>query len=77
MTGNQFLRLAVPRLTQILDGNRNIAQKVYDSIREEAKRAEAEAIERRQLLKQDIQKRKNTTSTYAAGFAPMNPGVVA
>jgi len=75
MNGAQLLRLAVPRLTQIFDGDSVAANQLYTKIRVEVKRVEDQVNSRRKLIAQDAKQRKNMKSNFAAGFAPHNPGV--
>ena len=75
MNGAQLLRLAVPRLTQIFDGDSVAANQLYTKIRVEVKRVEDQVNSRRKLIAQDAKQRKNMKPKFAAGFAPHNPGV--
>jgi len=73
MNGQQFLRLAIPRLAQMLNGDQGLASQIYHKIRAEVKRIQDEVNKRRKLIVEDQNKRKNMKSTYAASFAPKNP----
>jgi len=76
MNGAQFLRLAVPRLAQMLNGDHALAAEIFSKLRAEVKRIQDEESARRKLIVDDMNKRKNMKSNFAPSFAPKNPGLV-